>query len=264
MEELLESIEVYLGDEIIKANNKKCVSICSAGMDSTTAACVMKYFGFDITLMHFDYGNRAAEAENFYIKKIADKLEVNLELVNSSYIGKLGGSPLTNSEIYLPKGRDSVQSSQCWVPARNVVFIAYALAYCDRYNIPFITMGINKTESNYPDHTDNFINSFNKLAIYGAMNPARLIAPCFSFIKKEEILLMKKIGYFNILNHTWSCDISLRNKENQFIMCGECGCCHSSKKAFLEAEVEDPRKHASYFIEDLKPYDTEEDNGKES
>jgi len=218
---------------------------------------VMQYFGFDVTLMHFDYGNRASKAEGFYVREIADDLGMRLEIVDALYVGSLGGSPLTDPNVFLPSGRESVESSQCWVPARNVVFMAYALAYCDRHKVPFITMGINKTESNYPDHTQNFISAFNELAKWGAMNPPKLIAPCFPLIKKEEILLMKEIGYFDVLRNTWSCDVSLTDKDGSFKMCGECGCCHSSKKAFLEAEIDDSRGHAFYLINDINPYTTE-------
>jgi 7-cyano-7-deazaguanine synthase len=259
--ELFERVKDYLGEGVVEAKNKRCVSVCSAGLDSTISACIMKHLGFDVTLMYFDYGHRARAAEEYYVRKITEELGVKLKVISSLYVGKLGGSPLTDSDITLPCGRESVESSKCWVPARNAVFMSYALAYCDRYKIPFITMGINRTESNYPDHTKSFIDSFNEFAKWGALNPPRLVAPCFTLIKKEEVLLMGEIDCLEILGSTWSCDIGLEDQFGRFKMCGKCGCCHSSKKAFLEAKIKDSREHASYSIENLSPYATEKKNG---
>lgn len=215
--------------------NSRCVSICSGGLDSTIAMMRMIKAGVNPIMLHVPHGSLAEFAERRAVEKIASRLDVQLLVVNFPFLGKLGGSPLTNSDLELPRSRYSVETTTCWVPARNVIFMAIAASICDKEKIPYITMGINASESNYPDHTSSFINNWNSMIRFGALNPPLLVAPNFFWQKRDEVIWGTE--YNAPLDITWSCD---RSGDKP---CGVCGCCWSRQRAFARADISDPQEY---------------------
>lgn len=213
----------------------KCVSICSGGLDSTIAMMRMSKVEVDPVMLHVPHGSLAQYAERRAVEEIASRLGVRLLVVDFPFLGELGGSPLTDPSLELPRSRYSVETTTCWVPARNVVFMAIASSICDEGKIPYITMGINASESNYPDHTAAFIDNWNSMIKFGALNPPILLAPNFSWQKRDEIIWGAE--HNAPLDITWSCDLS------GDLPCGVCGCCWSRQRAFARAGIFDPQEY---------------------
>lgn len=215
--------------------DSRCVSICSGGLDSTIAMMRMIDAGVSPIMLHVPHGSLAQRAEGLAVEKIASQLYIQSLIVDFPFLGTLGGSPLTDPSLELPSSRYSVETTTCWVPARNVMFLAIAAAICDEGKIPYITMGINASESNYPDHTAAFIDNWNSMIRFGTLNPPTLLAPNFSWQKRDEVRWGVEHGA--PLDVTWSCD---RSGE---LPCGICGCCWSRRRAFARAGVSDPQEY---------------------
>ena len=130
------------------------VVMCSGGLDSSTAAFVAckLHKRKKVYLVNFNYGQRSADREWEAVQKLANQLRsegYNVEAVrfDATWLGKLGKSPLTDRSIELPKEVDSVESTKCWVPARNLVFLSYLAAFCEAIGAKYIYTGINLEES---------------------------------------------------------------------------------------------------------------------
>jgi len=222
---------------------KKAVILSSGGIDSTTAMAMAKREGYDLYSLSFDYGQRHA-VELEAAARTAAALGARQHLVIRIDLGKIGGSALTD-EIAVPHGRSEEQLASgipvTYVPARNTIFLSYALAWAEVLEAADIFIGVNAVDySGYPDCRPEYIRAFEamaNLAIKAAVEGKLKISirtPLIRMTKAEIIRTGTELGVDYRLTH--SCyDPDARGRA-----CGDCDSCLLRKKGFREAGISDP------------------------
>jgi len=231
-----------------KTMRKKAVVLSSGGLDSTTAMAVAKTEGYEIYSLTFNYGQRHA-SELEAAKKVAETFAVKEHLILDLDLGKIGGSALTADDIGVPKARSAKKMKEqipvTYVPARNTIFLSYALAWAEVLGASDIFVGVNAIDySGYPDCRPEYIRAFENMAhlalkatVEGKMR-IRIQTPLIHMTKAEIIRKGVELGVDYGLTH--SCyDPSPEGKA-----CGQCDSCFLRKKGFREAGIPDP---AAYF-----------------
>jgi 7-cyano-7-deazaguanine synthase len=222
---------------------QKAVILSSGGLDSTTVMAIAHNQGFDIYSLSFDYGQRHRH-ELSAAKKIAQAMGVARHLVVKIDLSQIGGSALTD-DIAVPKKRSDEEISKgipvTYVPARNTIFLSYALAWAETLGASDIFIGVNTVDySGYPDCRPEYIEAFEKMANLATKAGVektslfRIRTPLIDLTKAEIIRRGIDLGVDYSLTH--SCyDPSL-----QKMACGACDSCILRKKGFQEAGVDDP------------------------
>jgi len=216
---------------------KRVLVVASGGLDSTTAATQLVKQGYDVTLLHFNYGHVAEGPEEAAVRRIADFLNVPLLEVNMDFFRIVRRSPLLG-DGEINRRRDGVSGAEFaheWVPARNFVFIALATAIAEAYGYNYVATGINLEEAGaYPDNEMEFIRLLNQVLPYavGPNKNVELLMPVGHLVKHEIVKLGLEVGA--PLHLTWSCyDKGPRH-------CGRCGPCYMRRLAFKINGVRDP------------------------
>jgi len=226
--------------------SKKAVVLSSGGVDSTTLMAIAKEEGYEIYSLSFNYGQRHS-CELDAAKKVARVLDVQEHRIIDIDLGKIGGSALTD-EIDVPKARSESEMEKeipvTYVPARNTIFLSYALAWAEVLGASDIYIGVNAIDySGYPDCRPEYIKAFENMA-YLAIKAARegkmkihIRTPLIRMTKAEIIRRGVELGVDYRLTH--SCyDPSPDGKA-----CGQCDSCLIRKKGFREAGVTDPAEY---------------------
>ncbi len=222
---------------------KKAVVLSSGGIDSTTTLAMARAEGYEVYSLSFNYGQRhVVELEAAAL--VAKAFGVKEHLVIDLDLGKIGGSALTDA-IEVPKGRSAEEIKQgipvTYVPARNTIFLSYALAWAEQLMAADIFIGVTAIDySGYPDCRPEYIRAFEqmanlalKAAIEGRLR-IRIHAPLIRMTKAEIIRQGKELGIDYRLTH--SCyDPSADGRA-----CGQCDSCLIRKKGFREAGIIDP------------------------
>jgi len=224
--------------------SKKAVVLSSGGVDSTTAMAIAKAEGYEVYSLSFSYGQRHA-LELRAAERVAEALAVKEHLMIDLDMGKIGGSALTERIINVPKARDEAKMREeipvTYVPARNTIFLSYALAWAEVVGASDIFIGVNAIDySGYPDCRPEYIRAFEKMAnlalkaaVEGKMK-IRIQAPLIHMTKAEIIRKGVEQGIDYRLTH--SCyDPSPEGKA-----CGQCDSCLLRNKGFREAGIPDP------------------------
>ncbi|MDJ0521557.1 MAG: 7-cyano-7-deazaguanine synthase QueC [Planctomycetota bacterium] len=230
--------------------NRSAVALLSGGMDSATAAAIAKHEGWMLHVLAVDYGQRArAELES--ARRIADALEVESFRTVGVDLRALGGSALTD-DIDVPKGRSAQAIGEgipvTYVPARNTVFLALALAAAETADARGIVLGVNALDySGYPDCRPDFLKAFSRVAATGTKqgvegNPVKILAPLIEMTKGDIVRRGLELGV--PFEHTLSCYDPVE-KDGAWLHCGRCDACSLRRKGFLEADAEDPAPRAS-------------------
>ncbi len=225
----------------------KAVVLSSGGIDSTTTLAIAKAEGYEIYSLTFDYGQRHA-AELDAARRVAVFFGVNKHLVVSLDLRPVGGSALTD-RIGVPKGRsvDDMGGDipATYVPARNTIFLSYALAWAEVLQAADIFIGVNAVDySGYPDCRPEFIAAYERLAnlatkaaVEGKLR-LRIRTPLIAMKKAEIIKKGIALGVDYSLTH--SCyDPSPGGRA-----CGLCDSCILRRKGFTEAAIPDPTRYA--------------------
>lgn len=226
--------------------SQKAIVLSSGGLDSTTVMAMAKTEGFEIYSLSFFYGQRHA-FELEAAKKIAHELGVRQHLVIDLDLRKIGGSALT-AEIEIPKSRDNhsmaAEIPVTYVPARNTIFLAHALAWAEVLGAFDIFIGVNAIDySGYPDCRPQFILAFEKMANLatkagvGGTSTIRIHAPLISMTKAQIIRRGIDLGIDYAMTH------SCYDPTPQGHACGGCDSCVLRKKGFKEAGIQDPTKY---------------------
>jgi 7-cyano-7-deazaguanine synthase len=228
------------------AMNKKTVVLSSGGIDSTTAMAMARAEGYEIYSLSFHYGQRHA-LELAAARKVAKALGARQHLVIDLDLGKIGGSALT-ADIDVPKARSEAELTQgipvTYVPARNTIFLAYALGWAEVLGSADIFIGVNAIDySGYPDCRPEFIEAFQRMAnlatkaaVEGKMK-IRILTPLIHMTKAEIITRGVELGVD--YGMTLSCyDPSPDGKS-----CARCDSCLLRKKGFREAGIKDPTEY---------------------
>jgi len=222
---------------------KPAVVLLSGGIDSATAAAVARAEGYELHALTFHYGQRhAREVES--AKRLAAALDAKQHLIVNLDLRQIGGSALTD-QIPVPKGRglEEIRTGipVTYVPARNTIFLAYALAWAEVLGSEDIFLGVNALDySGYPDCRPEYIAAFERTANLatraGVERRSKLTihTPLIHLTKAEIIQRGVALGVDFSL--TWSC----YDPTPDGYPCGACDSCLLREKGFTEARIPDP------------------------
>ena len=219
---------------------RKAVVLLSGGLDSTTALAIAQSEGFECHALTFRYGQRHA-VELAAAQRVAAARTVASHRVVD--IALFGGSALTDAAIAVPKDRAPDDMAHgippTYVPARNTIFLSYALALAEVLPARDIFLGVNVLDaSGYPDCREEFVAAFERTARLGTrLDDLRIHAPLVKWTKAQIIACGNDLGVDYALTH--SC-YDPRGEE----ACGRCDACLLRKKGFAEAGVPDPTRYS--------------------
>jgi len=225
------------------SRGKRAVVLSSGGLDSTTVMAIARSEGFEIYSLSFHYGQRHS-IELDAANRVAEAFGVIKHLVIDIDLTSIGGSALTD-DIEVPKGRDEDEMEKeipvTYVPARNTIFLSYALAWAEVLGASDIFIGVNAVDySGYPDCRPEYIEAFEHMANLatraGVENKTKLTirTPLIRMTKAEII----KTGIE--LNVDYSMTHSCYDPSPERKTCGQCDSCLLRKKGFDEAGIPDP------------------------
>lgn len=221
------------------ANRRKAVLLLSGGLDSTTmlALASQQRGGYQIHALSFAYGQRHS-AELRLAREIAKRYDVAEHKVVDIDLRTFGGSALT-SDIPVPKDSDHQGIPVTYVPARNTIFLSYALAYAEVIEASDIFIGVNSLDySGYPDCRPEYIAAFEKMANLATnAGVVKIHTPLINLTKREIIELGISLGVD--YSSTSSCYDPGPNGE----ACGHCDACRLRLKGFSEAGHTDPARY---------------------
>lgn len=209
-----------------KINNDDVLVLLSGGQDSTTCLYWAKRKFRNVYALSFIYGQKHQKEVEF-AKKIANKASVKLEIMDVSFIGRLGNNSLTNDSLSMDMEKPSEGFPNTFVPGRNLFFLSIAAVYAREHNINHIVTGVSQTDfSGYPDCRDAFIKSLN-VTLNLAMDEQFILHTPLMWIDKAETWAMADdLGVFNIIrNETMTCYNGIAGDG-----CGHCPACLLRKK----------------------------------
>ena len=222
---------------------KRAVVLLSGGIDSTTALAIAKSKGFEIYSISFQYGQRHAQ-EIEASKKIAQHFDAKKHLVVDIDLANIGGSALTD-DIEVPMGRNESEMQNgipvTYVPARNTIFLSYALAWAEVVGASDIFIGVNAIDySGYPDCRPEYIEAYEhmanlatKVGVEGKQK-IKIRTPLINLTKAQIIKKGHELGIDYSITH--SCYAPSSDGK----ACGDCDSCLLRKKGFSDAGIEDP------------------------
>lgn len=227
-------------------NPKKAVVLLSGGLDSATALAIAKSEGFECYALSFRYGQRHAielecSQQVAAAQGVAEHRTVEIDLA------AFGGSALTDPEIDVPHKAGSADDIPVtYVPARNTVFLSYALAWAEVLESTDIFIGVNALDySGYPDCRPEFIEAYEKMANLatkaGVTGGEKLTihTPLIHLTKAQIIQKGLELGV------NYEATSSCYDPASDGAACGTCDSCRLRLKGFKEAGSEDPRKYAN-------------------
>lgn len=215
----------------------------SGGLDSCVATAIAKAEGFDLALLHADYGQLTELRERQAFHDIANFYEVpprHRLVISFENLQKIGGSSLTDSSIALPEGdldRPGIPSS--YVPFRNAHLLSTAVSWAEVIGATSIFVGfVEEDSSGYPDCRETFLRSFEQTANLGTRPETclRFFAPLIHSSKAWIVQKGLKLGA--PLHLSWSC------YRNDDIACGTCDSCLLRLRGFRQAGALDPIPYA--------------------
>jgi len=227
---------------------KKAIILLSGGLDSATILEIAKKEGYECHALSFSYGQKH-EVELEYAKKIAQTQNVASHNIAKIDVKIFNNSSLTDNLI-VPKNQDVENTNQpipnTYVPARNNLFLSYALSLAESISAYDIFIGVNAVDySGYPDCRPEFIKSFENTANLATKagvenNKFRIQTPLINLTKKEIIQAGFELGldYAN----THSCYDPII-KDGEIYSCGHCDSCQLRLKGFKEAGKKDKIKY---------------------
>ncbi len=216
--------------------------LLSGGMDSATTAAVAKSRGFEVYGLSFRYGQRHA-IELEAARRVAAQLQLAQHVVLQIDLGTFGGSALT-SDLAVPKDtpleRIGTGIPVTYVPARNTIFLAFALGWAEAIGARDIFIGANALDySGYPDCRPEYLAAFERMANLATRagvegDRIRLHAPLIALSKRDIVLQGLSLGVdFGLTSTCYDPDA-------EGTACGRCDACILRQKGFREAGVEDP------------------------
>jgi 7-cyano-7-deazaguanine synthase len=225
---------------------KKAVALASGGLDSSTAMAMAQRQGFEIHALSFDYGQRHHH-ELRAAKDIAQSLGIRNHVIAKIDLRVFGGSALT-SGIAVPKHRDMEDIASgipvTYVPARNTIFLSFALGWCEVLGAEDIFIGVNAIDySGYPDCRPEFLEAFERMANLAtkagveAKAGFRIHAPLLHMSKAQIIKAGIEVGVDFALTH------SCYDPSPEGLACGACDSCTLRRRGFEQAGVPDPTRY---------------------
>ncbi len=236
--------------------DRPAVLLLSGGLDSTTLLALVSAEGFAVHALTFRYGQRHAHEVNA-ARRIAERYAVRQHVVADIDLRMFGGSALT-SDTPVPKDRlsgDPATSAAgvpiTYVPARNTIFLSFALAWAEVLGARDIFIGVNALDySGYPDCRPEYIRAYERMANLGTRAgvegtaPIRIRTPLIDLSKRDIIQLGQRLGV------DYSLTTSCYDPDVDGAACGHCDACQLRLRGFREAETSDP---AIYVSTDPRP-----------
>lgn len=234
----MKSIEKYSS-----AAKKPAVVLLSGGLDSATVAAIAISEGFQVNALSFAYGQRHS-FELEAAKRVAAALGVAQHRIATIDLRVFGGSALTD-DIDVPKGRDGAEMGHgipvTYVPARNTIFLSFALAWAEVLGASDVFIGVNALDySGYPDCRPEFIRAFETMANLatkaGVEGRQKLVihAPLLQLTKAQIIRKGVELGV------NYSLTSSCYDPAPDGKPCGQCDSCFLRRKGFRENGIDDP------------------------
>jgi 7-cyano-7-deazaguanine synthase len=232
--------------------SRGAIILSSGGLDSTTCLAIAQADGFSpIYSLSFDYGQRhrfeleaaARFARHF---RVAEHRVITIDL------RQFGRSALTD-DIAVPKDRDESKMTAdipiTYVPARNTIFLSYALAWAEVLDIHDVFIGVNAIDySGYPDCRPEFVEAFQRAAQLGTtLTNFQIHTPLIRLTKAQIIRRGVELGVDYGMTH------SCYDPDAQGRACGQCDSCILRRKGFAEAGVADPTRYATYVARAPRP-----------
>jgi 7-cyano-7-deazaguanine synthase len=224
----------------------KCaVVLLSGGLDSATTLAICRREGFEPHALSFDYGQRH-QLELEAARNVAASLGAREHRIALIDLRVFGGSALTG-DIAVPKNRGTENANDIpitYVPARNTIFLSYALAWCEVLGAADIFIGANAIDySGYPDCRPEFISAFERMANVATKAGVegtrfKIHAPLISMAKAEIIRKGMELGVDFSLTH------SCYDPGASGVACGECDSCRLRLGGFRAAGLVDPIRYA--------------------
>ena len=222
----------------------KAVVLLSGGLDSTTALAVAKSRGFECYALTVKYG-QLHEVELDAARRVAATLGVSDHRVIEIDLAQLASSALTNRDVSVPKDRSLAEIGAegdvppTYVPARNTVLLALALAWAESLGAHDIFVGVNVLDaSGYPDCRPAFIAAFQALAQVATRAGGFTVhAPLIELTKAQIVELGTKLGINYGITH------SCYDPAPDGAACGRCDACQLRRKGFSEAGIPDPTRY---------------------
>jgi 7-cyano-7-deazaguanine synthase len=232
-------------------SNQRAVVLLSGGLDSATTLALACHEGFRCYALTFSYGQRHRR-EIEAAKKVARSLSAAEHRIINIDLAAFGGSALTDSTIDVPK--DNINLSEpsqipvTYVPARNTIFLSYALAWAEVLGAFDIFIGVNSTDySGYPDCRAEFIAAFERTANLATAaadegkGRYRIHTPIIDMTKAQIIRTGTDLGVDYSLTH------SCYDPDERGRSCGHCDSCRLRLKGFAEAGLRDPIEYVPKF-----------------
>jgi 7-cyano-7-deazaguanine synthase len=224
--------------------SKKGIILLSGGLDSATVAAIAIKEGFSLSAITFYYSQRH-EIEIKFAEKLAEyfKMKNHVKISIPSEIFKTALN--ADSGIEIPKNREIKENEipETYVPARNIIFLSYALAYAESTDAENIFIGANAVDySGYPDCRPEFFKAFKRMADIGTKAGVEgrgftIHTPLLNLRKHEIIKTGIELGIDYSLTH------SCYDPDSKGLSCGECDSCILRRNGFLEAGIPDPTKY---------------------
>jgi 7-cyano-7-deazaguanine synthase len=221
---------------------EKAVCLLSGGLDSATSLALARREGYQCYALSFDYGQRH-KVELQAAARVAQSLGATRHMVTRISLDAFGGSALT-SGIDVPKGRSAAEMGEgipvTYVPARNTIFLSFALAWAEVLETSHIFIGVNALDySGYPDCRPEFIEAYERMANLATKagvegrTRVKIHTPLLHLTKAGIVKLGRELGLdFGL---TFSCyDPTAEGRA-----CGQCDACLLRRKGFDEAGIED-------------------------
>jgi 7-cyano-7-deazaguanine synthase len=230
--------------EIAPAATRPAVTLLSGGLDSTTTLAIARRDGFDCFALTIDYGQRH-RVELDAARAVAERLGARDHVIVPLDLRRFGGSALT-ADIAVPKGREPALMTDIpvtYVPARNTIFLALALAWAETLGAEDIFIGVNALDSSgYPDCRPEYIDAFERLANLGTRAGVQgrssftIHTPLIALTKADIVRQAVDLGVD--LSLTWSC----YDPRPDGRPCTTCDSCILREKGFREAGLPDPTR----------------------
>ena len=229
--------------QVKKSGARRAVCLLSGGLDSSTCLALARREGFECSALSFDYGQRH-RGELEAAARVAKSLGAARQLVVRIDLRVFGHSALTD-DIAVPKGRSASEMAAdipvTYVPARNTVFLSYALAWAETLEASDIFIGVNALDySGYPDCRPEYIEAFERMANLATKAAVegrtriKIHTPLIWLSKAEIVKLGRELGVdFGLTHSCYDPDPAGRP-------CGACDSCLLRKKGFAEAGIKDP------------------------
>jgi 7-cyano-7-deazaguanine synthase len=222
---------------------KKAIVLLSGGLDSITVLALAKKQGFKCYALSFDYGQRH-NSELKAATQIAADYQVEDHKIIKLGLGSIGGSALTDEHIAVPNTpQEGIPVT--YVPARNTIFLSFALGWAEVLDLTDIFIGVNAVDySGYPDCRPEFIKAFQQLANLatkaGVEGDSFTIHTPLIALSKAEII---KLG--NELGVDYQRTVSCYSADENGYACRICDACRLREAGFLEAGIKDPTQYQS-------------------